>query len=72
MSVSVPEPVRKYVYSILLPLAAVLVYYGVASSEEVTLWLGVAAVVLGVPATELARARVAPLARRGDSPVERA
>lgn len=53
------EPVRKYVYSVLVSLAAVLVGYGLVSGEEVALWLALAETVLVVP-VEIARSKVTP------------
>lgn len=41
------ESTRAYIYRILTAVSLLVVAYGVASSEEVTLWLGVAAAVLG-------------------------
>lgn len=55
------EPVRKYLYSLLVPLVAVLVYYGVVDHESAPLWIALATSLLGVPAVETARAKVQPL-----------
>jgi hypothetical protein len=67
----VPEPVRKYVYSVLAVLLVVGVAYGVITSEEAVLWGTVLGTVLMIPATEAARSRVRPLgtghATRADS-----
>jgi hypothetical protein len=41
------ENVRKYVYAVLVALAPVVVYYGLAVDSEVALWIAVAEVVLG-------------------------
>lgn len=54
------EPVRLYMYGVLVPLASLLVLVGVLSAEAAMAGLGVAAAVLGVPAIEAARARVTP------------
>lgn len=54
------EPVRKYLYGLLVPLAAVLVAYGVLDGESAPLWIALATAVLGVPAVEAARASVTP------------
>jgi hypothetical protein len=57
----VPEPVRKYVYSVLGVLLVAGVAYGLITSEEAVLWASVISTVLMVPAAEAARARVRPL-----------
>jgi len=56
------EPVRLYLYSLMLPGAALAVVYGVATTEQATSWVAAAAAVLGVgvPAVEGVRARVTP------------
>lgn len=41
------ESTRAYVYRILVAASLLVVAYGVVSSEEAALWLGVAAAVLG-------------------------
>lgn len=56
------EPVRRYLYSLLAPLATILVVYGIASEEIAATWIGLATAILGVPAVEAARARVTPTA----------
>ena len=53
------EPVRLYVYGVLVAVVALLVYRGVVSGAESLLWLALAQAVLVVPATEAARGRVA-------------
>jgi len=55
------EPVRKYLYGILVPVVALLVYKGVVAADEAALWLAVAAAALGVPAVEYARSKVTPV-----------
>lgn len=57
------EPVRTYLYGLLVPLAAVLVYYGVVDNESAPLWIALATGVLGVPAVEVARSKVSPVRR---------
>lgn len=57
------EPVRLYLYSVLVPVVAVLVYLGLIDTQAGVLWLAVAAAALGVPAVELARQAVTPMAR---------
>jgi RsiW-degrading membrane proteinase PrsW (M82 family) len=54
------EPVRSYVYTLLAPVLAVLVYYGVVASNAVDLWIALGTAVLGVTGTETARAKVRP------------
>lgn len=54
------EPIRRYVYSLLAPIIAILVFYGIASSEAAILWLALGSAILGIGATETARARVTP------------
>lgn len=54
------EPVRRYLYGLLVPLAAVLVAYGIVDNESAPLWIALATAVLGVPAVESARSRVTP------------
>jgi hypothetical protein len=72
--VNVPEPVRKWVYSVLVTLMAVGVVYGIVSAEQSVIWLSVAQAVLAVPAVEAARSRVSPVGHarvgnRGPAPV---
>jgi hypothetical protein len=46
------EQIRAYIYRILMAGGAVAMFYGILSNEELTVWLGFAAVVLNVlPAT---------------------
>lgn len=52
------EPVRLYLYSVLVPVVALLVLRGLVSAQESVLWLGVGAAVLGVPAVERVRSLV--------------
>lgn len=59
------EPVRLYLYGVLVPLVALLVALGVVQTDQALLWLAVGAAVLGVPAVERARSLV-------DSPATRA
>lgn len=60
------EPVRKYLYALLLPLVGVLVYYGIVDNESAPLWIALATGVLGVPAVEVARSKVSPVSVRTD------
>lgn len=55
------EPVRSYLYTLLAPVVALLVYYGILNEQGAPLWTAVAVAVLGVGATEIARAKVRPL-----------
>lgn len=55
------EPVRMYLYGLLVPLLAVLVFYGVVDSSAVALFIALGAAVLGVPAVEVARSKVTPV-----------
>jgi hypothetical protein len=54
------EPVRLYVYSLLAPLAGILVFYGIVDSAAAPLWIALGTVVLGVTGTEVARSKVTP------------
>lgn len=55
------EPVRSYLYTLLAPVVALLVFYGVVSDAAAPLWIGVLTAVLGVPAVEVARKKVTVL-----------
>jgi len=55
------EPVRKYLYAVLVPVVGLLVYRGVVAADEAAIWLAIAAAALGVPAVELARSKVTPV-----------
>lgn len=57
------EPVRVYVYTVLVAVVAILVVYGILDSEQAPLWLALAAAVVSVPAVEGARAKVTPTAK---------
>lgn len=52
------EPVRLYLYSVLVPVLAFLVLKGVIGGDEMTAYLAVGAAILGVPAVEKARGAV--------------
>lgn len=54
------EPVRLYLYGLLIPTAAILVAYGILSNTDAPLWIALAEAALGVGAVELARSRVTP------------
>lgn len=55
----VPRPaIRKYIYGVLAAAGPIVVFYGLATTEEVALWLGVGATILGTPTGALAAANV--------------
>jgi hypothetical protein len=54
------EPVRLYLYGLAAPVLALLVYFGLVSTDAVPLYLAVAGAVLLVPAVESARSAVVP------------
>lgn len=54
------EPVRLYLYGLLMPAAAIAAAYGLATGEQLALWLGLGAAVLLPVGTERARSRVTP------------
>lgn len=52
------EPVRSYLYTLLAPIVALLVYTGVVTDDGAPLWTALATAVLGVVGTETARSKV--------------
>lgn len=55
----IPRPaIRRYVYGVLAAAGPIVVFYGLATTEEVALWLGVGATILGTPTGALAAANV--------------
>lgn len=55
----VPSPkVRLWVFRSVAAAGPLVVFYGLATSEEVALWLGLGATILGTPAASLASANV--------------
>lgn len=54
------EPVRSYVYTLLTPGVALLVFYGVVNSQAAPLWIAGATAVLGMTGVEVARRKVQP------------
>lgn len=53
----VPRPeLRKWIYRILAAAGPIVVFYGLATAEEVALWLGLGATILGTPGVLLADA----------------
>lgn len=55
------EPVRAYLYPLLLAVVGVLVGYGVLEQQQGSLWIALGAALLGVPAVEKARSKVTPV-----------
>lgn len=55
------QPVRVYMYSVLVPLVALLVAFGILKSSDIDLILGVASAVLGTGAVEAAHNAVSPV-----------
>lgn len=54
-----PSPkTRKYIYDVITAGSAVVALYGVASPENIPVWLFLAATVLGVSGSTLARTNV--------------
>lgn len=51
---------RLYIYAILVAIGPLVSFYGLATQEEIVLWLGVGGTVLGVPAGSLALKNLAP------------
>lgn len=47
--------VRRYIYTVLVAIGAVLVLYGLVSGDELAVWLNVAAVALMTGGVDLAR-----------------
>lgn len=53
----IPRPaLRRYVYTVLAAAGPLVVFYGLATTEEIALWLGVGATILGTPTGALAAA----------------
>jgi hypothetical protein len=59
-SVIANEPLRTYVYGVLLPTLALLVSFGLVDSSKVLLITAVASAVLVPTVTEAARGKVTP------------
>lgn len=62
------EPVRLYLYALLTPASLLAIAYGLIDGQQAALWVGLATVALGVPATERARANVTPTPRAEQQP----
>lgn len=54
------EPVRLYLYGVLLAVLALLVGYGILAAELVPLWIALATALVMAPGIEKARASVSP------------
>lgn len=55
----IPSPkARIWVFRSIAAAGPLVVFYGLATSEEVALWLGLGATILGTPAASLASANV--------------
>lgn len=55
----IPSPqLRRWIFAILASIGPVLVFYGLATSEEIALWLGIGGTILGTPAGSLAARNV--------------
>lgn len=61
------EPVRLYVYGLLLAVLALLVGYGILTAELVPLWVGLVTAAVMAPGVEAARGRVSPTGQRSGS-----
>lgn len=59
----ISEPVRAYLYPILVAIIGVLVAYGIIDSEQAAVWTAVGVAVLGVAGVETARSKVTPVAK---------
>ncbi len=53
------KKVRVWIYGVLVAVGPLVTFYGVASVDEVALWLGLGGTVLGVPLGSLALSNVA-------------
>lgn len=69
-NLSVTEPVRLYVYSVVAAVVALLVAFGVLDSNVVPVILAVVTAVLAVPAVEKARASVSPVLKDAEDSVD--
>lgn len=55
----IPSPdVRRWVFRVVAAAGPIIVFYGLATAEEVALWLGLGATILGTPAASLASVNV--------------
>lgn len=51
---------RAYIYAILIAIGPLVSFYGLASQEEIALWLGLGGTILGVPGGSLALKNLSP------------
>lgn len=58
---NVPEPVRKYIYTVATAVLVALVAWGVIDGNQALVIGGIVQAVLLIPATELARRKVTPV-----------
>lgn len=54
----IPETTRKWIYNVLIAAGPIITFYGLATSEEVALWIGLGATILGTPGVSVARANL--------------
>lgn len=52
------EKVRLYIFGILVALGPLVAFYGLATNEEIALWIGVGGTILGSPGAALAARNV--------------
>lgn len=52
--------IRKWLYAVLVAAGPLAVFYGLASHEEVIMWIGVGATLLGVPGGTTALSNLTP------------
>lgn len=57
---------RKWIYSLIVAAGPLAVFYGLATAEEVALWLGFGASVLGIAGGSLALANLTPKDSSGE------
>ena len=48
------KKVRAWIYGVLVAAGPLITFYGVATADEVVLWLGLGGTILGVPAGSIA------------------
>lgn len=59
--------VRAWLYAVIVAAGPIAVFYGLASHEEVILWIGVGATLLGVPGGTTALSNLNPKEAELDS-----
>jgi hypothetical protein len=57
------EPIRRYLYGLLTPVLAILVYVGTVEDAAVALWVALGSAVLVPTGVELARRQTTPIER---------